>query len=41
MAIWELPFTPNARVVAAAGAAEPISATGAATGGSGHKPGRG
>ena len=41
MAIWELPSTPNARVVAAAGAAEPISATGAASGGSGHKPGRG
>ena len=41
MATWELPPTPNAPVGAAGGAAEPISATGAATGGSGHKPGRG
>ena len=41
MATWELPLTPNAPVAAAGGAAEPISATGAATGGSGHKPGRG
>ena len=41
MAIWELPSTPSARVAAAVGAAEPISATGAASGGSGHKPGRG
>ena len=41
MATWELPPPPNARVVVAGGAAEPISATGAATGGSGHKPGRG
>ena len=40
MATWELPPSTNARVVAAGGAAEPISATGAATGGSGHKPGR-
>ena len=41
MATWELPPTPNAPVGAAGGAAEPISAPGAATGGSGHKPGRG
>lgn len=41
MATWELPPSTNARVVAAGGAAEPISAPGAATGGSGHKPGRG
>ena len=41
MATGELPSAPNAQVVAAGGAAEPISATGAATGGSGHKPGRG